>query len=433
MATNREITTEKTGPATIDEEKEAAFEDLVDQLGAEPPDQSEGASPDGAAAGEQPTDVTSQVSLPEGGDVELDDVIPDARPDQLDNQGLAAGLPENEHPSSSDHSDLGVEGAVVDGPLDYTDVDPADLGIEGADPFLNDDFDSLVNPDQGAGGLDGRNDASDRGSGNPSDGPSGELDPNDPLATPEFERSGLGNPYAGAGFDDGSAAGALPPQQQAVLKGYHEQAQAAAAAGDHDLVDEINKETENYLIDLAAPEKFASGGAVVGHDPVEGVQATPAQKAMAEAVEEEGGFKKGASDAIAGKVHLVPGPDGGPPVLQKTPRQEMLEAAEAAIKESSTPQNIAEDYGEGDLLNGPDPHADFTNEVFEKIKEAEAGADVDPNPNDDGGDFSAVADVQTDGEQFTAEYEHGYVPDESVGEDRAAAYDPTPDEEFLDT
>lgn len=76
--------------------------------------------------------------------------------------------------------------------------------------------------------------------------------------------------------------------------------------------------------------------------------------------------------------------------------------------------------------------SEFTDQVFEHKTGADAGADVDPNPIDD--DHTLIGEVPTtDAEQYTAEFEEGYVPpDESLAEQRAEDFDIIPDEEFID-
>lgn len=194
-------TTRKDAP---DEKQEAQLEDLIDKLETEP---SKEGSKEIALDDPAALDGVSAQKAPKEGEIEPDEVVPDVEPDLLDNPGDAAGLPQEEHPDSSDNGSVDADHEALDGPADTTDIDPSELGLDETGPTLDDAF---LDDGQGTRGLDGRNPADNSGSGNPADGLPAETDPDDPLATTGFDTSHLANPYFGAGFDDGSAAGPTP-------------------------------------------------------------------------------------------------------------------------------------------------------------------------------------------------------------------------------
>lgn len=467
MATKSEDTKDAaTDQLAPDEEKEAALEDLVDELGADPTevvdngdvavavlpdaepgtlaDQSEPAGlPDGLDGRNAQTDVEpanlvlDQTDLvdefvEDPDEVEPEELIPDVRPDHLADQGDAEFLPDTDRPNSADHGEVGDSDAVPGGPADQTDIDPAELGFDDQ-TLLDPDLTELVDPGASPGGLDGRNDGGDGYSG-----------PGQPGPNSEEELAELDDPSQ-------SASDSLHDVNLEKINDILD-----SDLSEEDKQSELDKLADSIHgyqngPDADAEESGPDAGVLdAGGSTTEASKENDGKDENGEFTHTTGPSLGAASDkdtkfAInkkTGEVEIIPKDQPTEGSKMGSEAAQMKETGTAASspqnqgdkpdEKASTPEDTTQDLGHEAGYDAPDPHADFAKGVFDHQAAAEAGAEVNPNPNDDG-DHASIAEVPTDTDPFTAEYEDGYVPiDESVAQDRADNFDITPDEEFMD-
>jgi len=327
---------------------------------------------------------------------------PPTKPELLDDQSLALGIPETEEPLSDDNSLSNDTNMGIDDPsVDRDDVDPFELGLD-SDSTFGADVEEALEAAPGFGGADGRNPASD--SGGLTSPPQTSGDESGSRMPTEYnldERTNFmgGNPHAGAGFLDGAAAGKLPPHQQAILDSYNEAAQRAAAAGDHDGVAEIADQTHEFLVDIGQSEPPAeTGGSITApltFTEGEGVKSLPGAKAIQEKY--KGTPFETASENVTGT---------GTNTTKGKALDDVMKVLDELGSGSTGTTPPAEDREQE--FDGPDVHGGFIDEYFGLKTEAELGADINPGPNDDPG-TDQDGYVSSDSEPFVAEYAEGHT------------------------
>lgn len=319
---------------------------------------------------------------------------------------------------------------------DRGDVAYDEVGLDADVTPAAGDLEELLQGEGGYGGADGRNPASD--SGGPTD-PQSEFDPTTGGAVG-------GNPYAGAGFIDGSAAGALPEHQQAVLNMYRGQMDRAAEAGDHDRANEIAEKVHSYLVEIgqAAPAEPADGGGGGGSEPEgvgvapgvgvgysegEGVQGGDAELAeeyedtpLGEFVEKwvvgKGGDSTAQGEQLKQAVDEIDGTGSAEPAGTTPPPEQ--------------PDDAAEDKTPEQGLDGPDMWKDFTDGYQEHKFEAERGADIDYGDTVQG---SPAGYTPVDPETLTGQYGQDFHEPDDAQVDQAEAHliaEAGPEDEFLE-
>ena len=331
---------------------------------------------------------------PEETSVEASDLLDDP----VDPEDLANPVDGDSMPTaaSDEQAPDSLEGMTGDGlGADLSSPKQPDADELGAETI--EDLDDLVVDTDGVGGLDGR--GFDGGG-----------------------SSNIGGPGYNDGLEDGSAAGALPAHQQAVIDNYAAQAQEAAANGDYAEAARIGNEAANFMREIQGLE--------------------PVDFEAAEAEQETSiwdDFWGDAGDAgkgfgVVGGLNKEQAEAAGITDVEKKELEVVKTEVENLLDEEDSGQDATgsgvDDYDESAGLGGSDPWQEFTDSYFEGKREADAGADIDPGP--DGGFDVAPEMGELNYTDTVAQYEEGAVVATYDVDDEFPEPDMTPDEEFYD-